>query len=486
MATLKLNQLSMKVLAVLFIFFWMLSCQDNASNSEKEERPNVIILLADDMGYGDIGSYGGQASTPNLDAFAADGLRFTQFYAAASNCSPSRAGLMTGINPAKLGIYNYRPPGHPLHLRGEAVTMAEAFKASGYQTAHIGKWHLGCLPQDSTLGHPQPDEQGFDYSLGTENNANPSHLNPVNFVRNGQALEKQEGYACQLLADETMHWLEKEHQEGSPFFLYLAFHEPHAVVASPPELVEKYASFPEKDAKYLANIEHLDMAVGRVINALKEKGLYENAIILFTSDNGSYRLASNGGLKAVKSYVYEGGIRVPGILRWPGITEGKRTLEEPLGFVDVFPTLAEGLNLNELESAARWDGTSFFPLLKGEPFSREKPLYWFFYRTSPELAVRLGDYVVLGSAADTVPMTHRFSRPDMDYIRSMQFNSYEVYDLEKDSSQAQDLFVGHKEANRFGLEADRQLREIQTEGYFWKELPLIEAKKRLKKDWVKY
>lgn len=146
-------------------------------------------MIADDMGYGDLDCYGGISNTPNLNKLAKNGILFTDFYAAASNCSPSRVGLLTGRSPARVGMYNYRPPNHPMHLRDGEVTIAEVLKDQGYQTSHIGKWHLGCLPQDPTLNHPQPHEQGFDYSLGTENNAQPSHLNPVNFVRNGKKLK---------------------------------------------------------------------------------------------------------------------------------------------------------------------------------------------------------------------------------------------------------------------------------------------------------
>jgi len=128
-------------------------------------------MIADDMGYGDLECYGGISKTPNLNRLAKNGLRFTDFYAAASNCSPSRVGLLTGRSPARVGMYSYRPPNHPMHLRDGEVTIAEVLKDQGYQTSHIGKWHLGCLPQDSTLNHPQPHEQGFETSLGTENNS---------------------------------------------------------------------------------------------------------------------------------------------------------------------------------------------------------------------------------------------------------------------------------------------------------------------------
>jgi arylsulfatase A len=187
------------------------------SNEHVFIKPNILLMIADDMGYSDLASYGGPSGTPHLDKLSASGIRFTDFYAAAPNCSPSRTGLMTGRSPAIVGMYNYRPPNHPMHLREEEVTIAEVLLEQNYQTAHIGKWHLGCLPQDSLLNHPQPMDQGFHYSFGTENNAQPSHLNPVNFVRNGEELPEQKGYSCQILTDEVINWLENHKGTDQPF-----------------------------------------------------------------------------------------------------------------------------------------------------------------------------------------------------------------------------------------------------------------------------
>jgi arylsulfatase A len=467
----------------LTLLLTLILCSACQIEEEETTRPNILLMVADDMGYADLGSYGGKSNTPNLYALAERGIRFTNFYAASSNCSPSRAGLMTGKSPAKVGMYNYRPPGHPLHLRSEEVTIAEVVKAKGYQTAHIGKWHLGCLPQDSSLNHPQPHEQGFDYSLGTENNAQPSHLNPVNFVRNGIKLGEQQGYSCQLLADEAIGWFENQQAPDAPFFMYMAFHEPHAKVASPPELVAKYANYSEKDAEYLANIENLDLAVGRVLDYLEGNRMMENTLIIFSSDNGSYRKASNGPLKAVKSYVYDGGIRVPCIVYWSALANQPREMEEATGFVDVMPTIQE---LVDAEVNENLDGTSILGLLKGEAFEREKPLYWYFYRTSPEMAMRLSDMMILGKDYDSIPRTHRFAAADMGYIRQMDFNEYELYDLSEDVGQTKNLITNHPQAEAYQTLIDEKLEEIQEESYIWKNLPEAKGTKRIKTDWVKY
>ena len=458
--------------------FW-LGCDDPSLNEPK--KPNIVFLLADDMGYGDFEKIGGSTKTPNLNRLAEEGVFFDNFYAAGPNCSPSRTGLMTGKSPAKVGMYSYRPPQHPLHLPDQEVTLAELLKTKGYQTAHIGKWHLGALGEKLLFDHPQPQDHGFDYSLGTENNADPSHLNPINFVRNGEALGLVEGYSCQIVAQECMDWLDQKSDD--PFFLYVAFHEPHAKVASPPELVEKYSGQPLEDAKYLANIDHLDMAIGRLLDYLDHNDLMDNTIIMFSSDNGSYRLASNAGLKAVKSYLYDGGIRVPGIVRWPGIKTTKKVIDTPAGLVDVLPTLCE---ITGIDPPDDLDGTSFLPLLEGKPFLRKRPLYWFFYRTVPEIAMRVGNHMILGLDRDTFPRPHQFSQDDYDYLKTISLKDYELYDLRQDYSQENDLFDTHPKKDSLKALIDDQLVEIRSHLYPWKELPLKLDKRKNKTKWVRY
>ena len=467
---------------LIFVSLTSLFCLGcNGPSSNKSKRPNIVFLLADDMGYGDFEKIGGSTKTPNLNRLAEEGIFFDNFYAAGPNCSPSRTGLMTGKSPAKVGMYSYRPPRHPLHLPNQEETLAELLKRKGYQTAHIGKWHLGELTQNPEFNHPQPYEHGFDYSLGTENNAKPSHLNPINFFRNGKALGLVEGYSCQIVAQECMDWLNQKSDD--PFFLYVAFHEPHAKVASPPKLVEKYADLPLKDAKYLANIDHLDIAIGRLLDYLEQHALMENTIIMFSSDNGSYRLASNANLKAVKSYLYDGGIRVPGIIKWTGIKTNKKIIDTPTGLVDVLPTLCEILGIDPPNDL---DGTSFLPLLKGKPFIRKRPLYWFFYRTVPEIAMRVGNHMILGLDKDTIPRPHQFSKDDFDYLKTISLKDYELYDLHQDFSQENDIFDTYPKKDSLKALIDNQLAEIRSTLYPWEELPLRLERRKNKKKWVRY
>ncbi|MFY0652401.1 MAG: sulfatase-like hydrolase/transferase [Cyclobacteriaceae bacterium] len=469
----------------LFIFSTLMSgCSGNKQEAEKS-KPNILLMVADDMGYADLGCYGGLSRTPNLDMLAGNGALFTNFYSAAPNCSPSRVGLMTGKSPSLVGMYSYRPPEHQMHLRDEEVTIAEVLEQQGYNRAHFGKWHLGCLPQDSLLNHPQPHDQGFEYSLGTENNSQPSHLNPVNFVRNGEKLPEQKGYSCQIVASEAISWMDQRPDKSKPFFGYVAFHEPHRKVASPPELVSKYSDFPTMDAEYLANVENLDLAVGNIVKYLKENKLFENTLILFASDNGSYRQASNGELRAVKSYTYDGGIRVPGIIHWPALEKKNMVIDKAAGFVDIMPTICDILQI-EPPNKHELDGTSILTLLNGQKINRKKPLFWYFYRTSPEIAVRVGDVMILGKDSDTIPRTHRFSSPDMSYIKNMDLAEYELYDLASDKGQYKNIIDSHPKSAYYKEVVDEKLREIQLNGYLWNDLPDADGQKRVKTNWVKY
>ncbi len=452
---------------VIYVLLTSLSSILLAACTPSGKAPNIVILLADDLGSTDLGIYGGKARTPHLDQLAKNGLRFTDFYAPAPNCSPSRAGLMTGRTPSRSGMYNYRPAGHVFHLPASETTIAELLQKQGYQTAHIGKWHLGCLPQNPALDHPQPEDHGFDYSFGTENNAEPSHLNPVNFVRNGKEIGETDGYACQLLADETADWFKQYRDPDKPFFLYVAFHEPHAVIASPPELMENYSG---SDAKYLANVENMDLAVGRIIELLKKQADWENTLVVFASDNGPYRAASRGNMRGLKADVYEGGIRSPGIIHWPKKIKSGGVETTPASLLDILPSICA---INQLKLPdTKIDGVSLLPLLEGEAIERSTPLFWYYYRTVPEVAMRIGDYVLLGNSLDTVPRTHPTSDIDMDFIKNIRLKEFELYQVERDSAQQYNL-AGEEPERVAEMRPimEKMLREVVAEGPVWKGMP---------------
>ncbi|MBT5902266.1 MAG: sulfatase-like hydrolase/transferase [Opitutaceae bacterium] len=433
-----------------------------------DSRPNVLIMLADDMGYGDLGSYGGRAITPNIDRLAAEGVKFEDCYSGAPNCSPARVSLMTGRMPTRAGMYSYRPPGSTMHLRGEETTMAEVMLASGYQTAHVGKWHLSCLPQDPALNQAQPIDQGFQYSLGTENNAEPSHLNPVNYVRNGVEIGEQKGYSGQLLADEVEAWFETVYDDEKPFLLYVPFHEPHAKIATPPELSAQYPDLDKKSADYFGNIQHMDSAVGRILAELKARGVADNTLIFFGSDNGSYRMGSNGNLRGLKGGVYEGGIKVPGIFHFPKKFVGGRVSQTPMWFPDLLPTVAAFTGA-EIPADLELDGIDLKPLLtKGTVPDRDAPLMWYFYRSSPEAAMRYGDYNLIARSSDNQRRTHPIVAEDMPFVKSVRPEFFELYNLTTDPGQRHDLAVA----------MPVKLREMKAK--FW---PLFEASRAEGPDW---
>jgi arylsulfatase A len=284
---------------------------------------------------------------------------------------------------------------------------------------------------------------------------------------------------------EGVALFENYYQKDDPFFLYIAFHEPHKKVASPPALVQKYSDYPKKAAEYLANVENMDSAAGRIIKYIEDKNLADNTIIVFSSDNGSYRGASNGELRAVKSYLYDGGIRVPGIFRWDENIPASTTITAPAGFVDIFPTICDITSI-KLPEGVRYDGTSILPLLRKEKFERKNPLFWFFYRTSPEIAMRIGDKMILGRDVDSIPRAHRFSSIDMEYIKEMEIREYELFNLRNDPEQKKNLFTVDKEAESYSILLDQKLLEIQQKGYYWDSLPAPDANRRIKTDWVRY
>lgn len=459
-----------KLLKVYFLLFGAALLFQQCT-TEKIGKPNVVILLADDMGYGDLHCYGGPAITPNIDQLAEQGVRFTNCYAGAPNCSPSRVSLLTGRMPSRSGMYSYKPVGSVMHLPDSEITIAEWLKTSGYQTAHFGKWHLGCLPQNPALSQPQPAQQGFDYSFGTEGNAQPSHLNPVNFVRNGEKVGKLEGYSCQLLASDVDRWLNQDYKKDAPFFMYVAFHEPHEKIASPPDLIEHYPDCDKPMAEYYANIENLDYAVGKILKTLEAKGLRKNTLVFFASDNGPINYGCQGNLRGFKGEVYEGGIKVPGILSYSGLNEKAKQVNTPIWFPDLFPSICDIVDL-EVPNDRQMDGTSILPLVDGKTINRQQAMFWFFYRSKPEAAMRFGEYIMLAGANDTVKRTHWISDRDMDFIRNWQPEFFELYNLSDDVGQMNDLALKKPVMlNEMKKVFQSNFNEMQKDLVIWKGLP---------------
>jgi len=369
-----------------------------------DRPPNVVLLLADDLGWQDLRCYGGPVRTPALDRLAGSGVRFTRFYAGAAVCSPSRATLLTGRHHVRSGIYSWIDDNtQAAHLPEAETTLAEHLRTAGYRTGHFGKWHLGMRSQ--TQDKPDPAAHGFDHWFGTRNGAGPSHRNPQNFLRNGEKVGPLEGYSCQLVVGEAIDWMERQVAADAerPFFLNIWFHEPHATLAAPDELVREYNGPPE-GALYSATIDNLDRAVERLLDRLQQLGLRENTLVIFSSDNGSYRLDRVGDLRGTKGSNHEGGIRVPGIVSWPGTVPARREIAEPAGQIDIFSTIC-GLAKIPPPTARPLDGTDLSPLLLGRQnqLDRKKPLAWILPLSGEPLALREGPWSLIGHRDGNFP-----------------------------------------------------------------------------------
>lgn len=468
-----------RLLCLLMAFAWLAVL---SAKESKKDRPNFLVILCDDLGYGDLACYGHpHTKTPHLDRLAKQGMRLTSCYAAAPVCSPSRAGMLTGRTPNRSGVYNWIPGNHVMHLRKDEVTVAMMLKESGYDTAHVGKWH--CNGKFNSDAQPQPGDHGFNHWFATQNNAAPSHKNPRNFVRNGKAVGPMEGYACQLVADEGVEWLRNSRDKQKPFFLFTCFHEPHEPVASPDKMTAGYAEVAKNklEAEYFANVENMDAAVGKLMAALDELKLADDTLVFFTSDNGPETLRRYGGaarsygspgpLRGMKLWLYEGGIRVPGILRFPGRIKPGSESDEPVCGLDVLPTLTTLAGI-ERKPDRPIDGSSFVEVFSGKPIRRTVPLYWHYYNAlgAPKAAMRVGDWMVLGSWGKASGRGGGFFRAaDQKLVKETPLSEFELYNLKADRDQEKNLAASEPEQlKKLTAMLVKKYREVQAEGPEWK------------------
>jgi arylsulfatase A len=402
--------------------------------------PNVVVLLSDDLGWKDIGCYGGPVKTPSLDGLAAKGTRFTNFYSGCAVCSPSRATLLTGRHHIRTGVYSWiSDANQKSHLLEREVTLAEVLKAEGYSTAHIGKWHLG-LPTEK-YDKPTPDQHGFDHWFATWNNAEPSHRNPKNFIRNGEPVGLTKGYSCQIVADEAIRWLDEERPKEAPFFLNIWFHEPHAPIAAPDNIVSTYGALKDRGAVYSGTIDNEDRAIGRLLAKLAEVAPPEETLIVYASDNGSYLQDRVGHLRGKKGVNWEGGIRVPGIWSWPGHIPEGRVDDTPAGVIDTLPTICGLLGL-EKPAAVHLDGSDLAPLLIQDDtsgFERHQPLFWHLQKSRPIVALRDGRYSLVAEPDYELSTSNMFQEAWIPTIKQGGYLNYQLFDLEADPSQEHDI-----------------------------------------------
>jgi arylsulfatase A-like enzyme len=283
--------------------------------------------------------------------------------------------MMAGRTPYRNGIYTYIPNNSIVHLKEKEVTLAEICKKQGYDTGFFGKWGLiGDMENESM---PKPKEHGFDYWLGTHNNAKPNHRNPTNFFLNGKAMGEMQGYSSQIVVDHAMQWLAARKDKTKPFLLVLWFHEPHRKLAQPEAFTKKYAKYGEIAGEYYANIDHMDFQIGRFMDYVKQENLENNSWITFTSDNGPLNLEgrSTNGLRGHKARFYEGGIREPTVMYWKGKIEGAKVVDEPLTFFDFVPTFYDMFGMESMNNQPL-DGESMLPAFDGKTIERKAPPIW--------------------------------------------------------------------------------------------------------------
>ena len=365
-------------------------------------QPNVVIILADDLGSADLGCDGGEIETPNIDRLAGQSVRFGQFYAC-SVCSPTRSALMTGRSPMRLGVtYTVIRPWSNYAVPLTEHFLPQSFQAAGYQTAITGKWHLGHARRAFL-----PNSRGFDHAYGHVNGAIDyyTHMRDggLDWNRNGRSV-REEGYSTDLLAEEASRWI-RSRDASRPFLLYLPFNAPHAPLQAPRDLEDKYAKISDvRRRRFAAMVDAMDAATGRLLKTLDEERVSDNTIVLFFSDNGGpvNQGARNNPLRAGKATVYEGGIRVPAMLRWPEGLKVKGRTNQVMTAMDVFPTLAAAAGVTPKNKLAL-DGRNLWEEIgRGKEREREDLFWAFATERGEQYAARRGQWklVVAGGSKE--------------------------------------------------------------------------------------
>jgi len=379
----------MKFIALLFIFAAVFASCARAEASE----PNILIFYLDDMGWAQPGSYGGKmAPTPNMDALAAGGVRFTNGYSSGCVCSPGRVGLMTGRYQARTG-HDANPTKEGRELLLSETTMAQQLKTVGYTTGIVGKWHLG-----DTSAEFMPPARGFDFAMGTVGNLGEGK--GPSFYRGKELIQELPGapITSPVYAAESVKFLDANHDK--PWFLYLSFNAVHSPHVASEKWLEKFKDLPKHDAAYAALAAESDEAIGTVMAKLREMKQEENTLIFLISDNGgAYQNAEMGGLRGHKWFVWEGGIRVSWIAAWKGRIPAGRVSNEPVIQLDVLPT---ALAAAGTEAKTTFDGVNLLPLLEGKTDKlAPRELY---FRFGVQHAVRQGDWKLVKASKDMQPM----------------------------------------------------------------------------------
>lgn len=410
------------------------------------QKPNIVFFLIDDMGWQDAGYMGSTFyDTPSIDRLAAQSIRFDHGYSAAANCAPSRAAIMSGQYAPRTGVYTVRksdrgesehrrliPTENTWDLENDLVTLAESIKAAGYATAFMGKWHLGDGEESGPL------VQGFDINIGGNRGGAGSYFAPY---ENPDMEEGPDGeYLTDRLTDEAVTFIESQIAER-PFFLYLSYYAVHTPIEAPDATIAKYLEREgddfHNDPEYGAMLDHVDQSVGRIMELLEEKGLDDNTLIVFTSDNGGYGPATQSpGLRGAKGYPWEGGNRVPFLIRLPDRRGAGRVVNEPVNNIDFYPTLVE-LAGGTMPDGQIADGLSLSPILDGGETLERDALYFHF----PAYLQAYSEDSIVPEAGDIWRATPFGSIRMGQYklIEFFEFGQLELYDLETDGLESHNI-----------------------------------------------
>lgn len=461
-----------KFLLIAVSLFVAFSCSNNSAKKQAEtqesesKKPNVIFIMADDMGYADAGCYGQELiSTPNIDKLAAEGMRFTQCYAGSAVCAPTRSVLMTGLHTGHTRIRGNFGAGGVVGLAGnkgrvplkeEDFTIAEMLKDAGYVTGMVGKWGLG---EPNTSG--EPGKQGFDEFYGFLNQRRAHSYFPEYIWKDTVKVEFPENkdgkkviYTHDLFAEYALDFIDRHNKE--PFFLYVPLCIPHDRYEIPDVGIYENKDWSEDEKTYAAMMTRMDNSVGRILEQLKKLGIDDNTYVFFTSDNGASgksnkwgRFDSNAPLKGIKRDPYEGGIRVPMIVRNPQNIAAGNVNDQAWHFADVMPTLAEIANIPIPEKT---DGESVLPVLHGKDYDfGERTFYWEFYEQNGWRATRFGDWKAI---------QHNMKKKEPSAI--------ELYNLKDDISETTNIAEKHPEIVAKAKQIFND-EHVPSEHYFWEE-----------------
>jgi len=397
------------------------------SQPDSAKRPNIVLINCDDLGYGDIGCYGSPCNdTPHVDRMAREGVRFSNFYMVSSVCSASRAGMLTGSYPPRVGIDWVLFPGDSCGLNPSEITIARLLKDAGYRTKLVGKWHCGDQPEflptnhgfDEYFGIPYSNDMGMQAKKDGSRNANP----PLPLLRGDRVVQEQPDQAAitERYVDECLQFM--DHDGDEPFFLYLA----HLYVHTPLFIADQFMAG-SKNGKYGGAVAAIDWATGAIMDALRERGLDQNTLVIFTSDNGGTRRARNAPLRGTKGTCWEGGQRVPCIMRWPGMIEPGRETSGIAASIDLYSTLAK-LGGGDVPTDRAVDGVDISAvILKGEESPRDTFIYHSFNHLQ---AVRKGPWKLF---------TCRKGFPKSEIEADLK----ELYNLDDDVGETTNVYEQH-------------------------------------------